>query len=168
MKSSEIASLGLKLAGIYALLHALSPLQYLLTILGSFQQMYMFAPLAVSSLLSMALMVGLGIALLRHSDRWGVRLVGAAPSAESGVSGPLSGPELQAIAFSVVGVGCVVAAVGRLVAAGVAFALPIVHAPVTAWPALLGALVELIAGIGLFMNARKLAAFWHSRKEPTS
>jgi hypothetical protein len=170
----DVAALALKLVGIYALLHGMYLVIYLPGLLMNYRA-YRTASIGMEALLlgigPYALSLGIGVLLLLFADRLAPRLLPdpRAEQAEAQGQPPAlvrtSGPELQAIAFSVVGVLLVVWSAKSLALAAWALYAQGETGSATfeqnGWGQYATQfLVECGLGVWLFFGSRQLAAFW--------
>lgn len=166
MTKREVGSLAFKLAGIYAIVQAIPQMHavtfYLSGIGADTQaQSWLFPVMAAAPL---ALMAALGCLLLAYSNRLSARMFG---EAAEDVSFGASGKELQAIAFSVVGVCFLVSALPRLLHILMYQHRGLFNAEVrrqislSAWASLVGTSAQMAIGIALFFGSKGLSKLWH-------
>ena len=167
----DVAALALRLVGVYALLQGMYLLTYLPGLLMNYRA-YRASSVAREMLLfglgPYALSLGVGAFLLLFADRLAPRLLlGPAPGQPDGAPPALvrtSGPELQAIAFSVVGLLLVVWSAKSL--AFVAWSIYASHRHNDAFERdgwgryALEFVAECGLGVWLFFGSKRLAAFW--------
>lgn len=174
MTKREITAIVLKLLGVYAILQAIPLLQYLWGFIAMvvrdrsevLEQAIYFLGMGISFLL----MVVAAFLLLVRSER----IAGLLVREDGPVSQTptLSGPEVQAIAFSVVGVAVFLHAVPKLCQLVLNLwylrsrNLPTDGLVESTWH--LGAAVAIQCGLAaiLFLRARGLAHFWHRIQGP--
>jgi hypothetical protein len=174
MKSRELASLALKLLGVYAIIEALPLLQYLQYVLAVIDQAGrrdsgMQPWTAVLGLVPLLLMAGTAFLLLTRSDGLARMLV---PEDREMVTGGLSGQEIQTIAFSVagamvfiLGVPALLQVILRLTILGPAYYGS--RQSVDSWfvnvvLSGIGPFLQCALGFILFFRSRGVANFWHN------
>jgi hypothetical protein len=168
----DVASLALKLVGIYSLLQGMSLVSYMPGLLMHYRA-YRAASIAMEMLLlglgPYALSLGVGIFLLLFADRLAPRLLPEPAPGQADSPPPAlvrtSGPELQAVAFSVVGLLLIVWSARSLALAAWNFyagSRVIVEAlERPGWGRYaLEAAVECGLGVWLFFGSKRLAGFW--------
>lgn len=173
MKTRELASLALKLLGVYAVIEALPLLQYLQYVLAVIDQAGQrdsgVQPwTAVLGLGPLLLMAGTAFLLLTRSDGLARMLV---PEDREMATGGLSGQEIQTIAFSVagamvfiLGLPALLQVILRLTILGPAYYGNRQSADswfVSMVLAGLGPFLQCVLGIVLFFRSRGVANFWH-------
>jgi hypothetical protein len=172
----DVAALSLRLVGLYALLQGMYLFTYLPALLVNYRS-YRASSLGMDALLfwmgPYVLSLGAGLLLLLFADRLAPRVL-PAPAAGDGGAAPAalvrtSGPELQAIAFSVVGLLLVVWSAKSL--ALLAWALyraePGVSFPNAEWGKhAMEFVVECGLGVWLFFGSKQLARFWQRLRGP--
>ena len=170
MNRSDIATLGLKLVGVYAIVLALSHTEAIglaISAVGS-GRMEGVAPLpwAFGALIPFVLLLVSGLLLVLCAEQIGRIIVGNQETQP--VDTALSSADVQALAFSVVGVGIACLALprlGRIVvnagllhgstgqAAGARFRT-------RAWAQAIGPAIQLLVGTALFFGGRNLSRIW--------
>jgi hypothetical protein len=166
----DVASLALKLVGIYALLQGTYLLVYLPGLLISYREWSttVGVEMLFLGLGPYALSLAIGVVLVLFGDRLAPRLLPHS-SAAAGLGPPTlvrtTGPELQGMAFSVVGVLLVVWSARSLILAAWGLSqsqradLGIFREQ--GWGQyLLQFALEFGAGVWLFFGSKRLAAFW--------
>ncbi|MCG3150411.1 MAG: hypothetical protein PCFJNLEI_03896 [Verrucomicrobiae bacterium] len=179
MTKREIASLGLKLLGVYALLTTLWVIPLVVELLSNLgrtrtnAEVYWLTVAGVSLQATASLVTG--FVLLRYSNWLAAKMVPAGEPAATSESPATSLREWQAIAFSVLGLYLIAAGFPRLAA----FAAQLLEAKINALPnmpamirrsALIGAIVpcaQMILGVVIFFKARALVAWWE-RHQPAA
>ena len=173
MNKREIGSLAFKLAGIYALILATSLIHSIFYVIGLFQgtspysepTIYARVALAIGLPLPFLLLVALGVFLIVKSDKLSGRMFGE--SIERMEPSP-SGREIQAIAFSVLGIFMFALALpkGMQVIINIFYKLddPSLRKQIRigTWATAAGMTAQMILGIFLFFGGRALSRFWHN------
>lgn len=177
MTRHELASFALKLLGLYALVQALPLLQsvgglaYVLEAKDR-QTATQFIVLA-ATMIPLLMTAAAGVALWAYSRNLAPRLVGE--DGPLGMSGGLTGREVQAIGFSVVAVLIFLHAVPQIAQAlwAAYYAImPHLSEEVSArmrhnfWQNSVPAVIQLVLAIVLFLQARGLADLWHRIRTP--
>jgi hypothetical protein len=167
MTARDIASLSVKLFGIYAFFQAVPMLPSVAGGLGMLTMeegslsglSFIFALLYV---LPFFLLIAGGILLLLYADSIGASLT----TRMTGNGEPhISAMDVQAIAFSAIGVFAIVAAAPKIlqIAANLYFTHTSEEARavgVRVLPQVVGLVAQTIVGVGLFIGARGLAKLW--------
>jgi hypothetical protein len=163
MNLQPIASLALKLLGIHTLILAM-PYTQLLFMLS---KQYRSLPLICGALSPILLLTGTGIALIAYSNRLAHTLVREnVAHSESSQAAP---HDIQAIAFSVVGIYLFATALPKLVPLFLNIGL--LHragyeglaekAVAEAWANGTGIVIQMALGLGLFFGDKGLVRIWH-------
>ena len=173
MSQRGFVVMALRLLGIYALIQMFSLSQgFVYYIYGTSRQDWQ----SLIPLVSLVATFGFGIVLLVYADRLAARLGYGSEPMGLGTKTGLSGRELQAIGFSLVGVLILVRVTTHL--AGMLSNILVVFSPPSGlagqWDriitnSLLGGIafvLQLGLGIGLFFGGRWLADWWHDRYAP--
>ena len=154
MNRRDLADLIVKIVGLLALLMSIVMLHSTAIILEN------TAPgrpsVLLLTLVPIALMLGIGLLLIRRSSRFASVLLGKeeVPEAQSGT---WSSQDVQDIAFSVMGLYILVTGIPGLLQ----FGIPMVFGhPHPRW-SIVAPFVRCLLGIGLFLQARGIARFWH-------
>ena len=161
MNKREIAVLACKVLGIMTVVSALhSPVNGLLSVLQTdLGQHPEAAWLPLIPILHLLLLFGVGLFLWMCADRLAAEMVRSDES--SPAKSVLTGDEIQAIAFSVIGLFLFVQALPRflyeVVYIGAVYPPPAEFRP--RW-LLGGPLLQVIVGIALFFGARGLVGIW--------
>ena len=171
MNKREAASLAFKIAGLFAIIQAIEQSQSILILLQavfravefgmdlSSEGWWQFVLEAATVVGPFGLLIALGILLLSRSDRLAGRMF------DDGAPDPspqTDAHELQAIAFSVLGVFVVAMAIPSLAAVLVNASvrdIPNDMRP-SLWPPLVKLGLQLGIGAGLFFKARPLSTLW--------
>ena len=151
MTRHEIASLALKILGIYALISAIPLVGLPFTVLTEdFRAVWAFT---LASVVSCIHYLAVGILLIRKSDSYAHLMI--TPETPELAVAKASAHELQAVAFSIVG------------AVAVVFALPYLVGNVaalfhdrSATRSLLTSVVQILLGLWLFLSGATLARLW--------
>jgi hypothetical protein len=174
MKKKDIADVALKILGVFAFLQAISATQY--TFMFSAPLLTASHPMTADAWLTLAslavpvlLLLVAAIVLVAKSKRLSARMFPPVDSSNA-PQAAFSKEELQALAFSVLGVYVVLMAVPKLMELGVnLFTASSVSSPEVqrsftrrTWVAGISAIVQASLGILLFLRARGLAKFWHA------
>jgi hypothetical protein len=151
----DLATVALRLVAIYLLVQGLELVPMLAMFL--YTGMSFPAPGSFYLIISGGIYIGGGVLLMVFAPLGGRLLLPPGKSIESRPTGS----DLQAVAFSVVGVVLAARAVGgiTIVYVGGQGAWQIYGKE--GWLAYLGPMVQLALGIALFLGARSLSAFWH-------
>jgi hypothetical protein len=156
-----LAVVGVKLLGLYALIHAIPQVFSFPLYLGPSA---LWSPYALLGMLPMATYVAIGLMLLWQAE-WVVRRVARIPMGETA---PVTFNEhFQGVAFSVVGVVLISWALADLAEQIAQFAYIEANRnsgavlPAMGYTGVVEPLVELAAGVVLFLRGRGLAALWH-------
>ena len=173
MKKQEIMAIALKILGVVAFMHAISTSQLVFVFIpqiGIGQQ-----PMTMSLWLSLAcmlipivLMLLAGVILVTRGERLASKWF-PSESTSSSPQWTISAKELQALAFSVLGVYLFLTALPNLAALGMdLFTASSVRLPDTGrvvahryWHTGIYGAVQAILGVLLFLRARSLAKLWH-------
>jgi hypothetical protein len=175
MTHQNIASLSLKLFGVYAIIKAVSYTQTLGILISSIVSNQMetnYPPLwLIGSLLPFLLLLIIGLALIFRSDGIGKHLVSDEETEFRSTS--LSFADIQAIAFSIAGVILFAQAFPKLIE--MAVNVNVLRRlevggmekkiQLDLWTKSIGLVIELAIGLGLFFGARGLANLWHKLQE---
>ena len=156
-----LAVVGVKLLGLYALLHAIPQLVSLPVYfwVGEGRGLY-----AMLSLLPVATYLAAGLVLLWQTE-WVVRRVARIPAEE--MPPATFNEHFQGVLFSVVGVVLIAWALADLAQDVVQFAYIEANRntgavlPATGYTTVVEPLVQLAAGLVLFLRGRGLASLWH-------
>ena len=158
MSSRAIATLVLKIAGIYCIITSIPWLGHAINSWLSFK---LYNPddvqswtLALGTLISCTILLALGGLLFFNAERLAPLLINLKKEARGE---GLSGPDLQAIIFS--GVGVLV--LGRSLPDLVQHVAQTFIFEKLSSGYYLGPLLQVGIGLGLFLGARGLAHFWH-------
>jgi hypothetical protein len=175
MTGSQIASLSLKLMGIFSIIQAVPILKdlssYFLFKGSNFMAPDKMLPnynyLLIGILTSSCLLILLGMYLIIYSDSLGKKII--KESNDTIISTDLSAKDLQAIAFSVIGVVMIVMAIPHLVKiatniqalkmAGDEYSGKSVTAGT--WAYAIGLSVQVVIGLLLFFGSRGLSSLWY-------
>ncbi len=153
----DVATLALRLVGIYLLIQCLS----LFPSLGLglvFGQPWAVGGISIYFAGFTAFYGVCGILFLIYAPRWGRFLL---PGGEAQMKSSPTGGDLQAVAFSVVGLCLAVWGVRDLITvASGGYPPPAYAAANHSWPYVAPA-AQLAIGIALFLGARGLSAFWY-------
>ena len=174
MNKREIASLAFKIAGLYAIVQAIKQSGSILLLLGALlracdlgletpEDLWRFLLDLAVVILPCALLTVLGILLLARSSKLAGWVFDAGDPA---LAQPTDPHELQAIAFSVLGVFVVAMAVpslGAVLMNASVRDLP-EHLRPRVWTPLIKLGLQSGIGLGLFFGARPLARFWHKMR----
>jgi len=168
MTNREAGSLAFKLAGIYVAVTCLLQIQMLMVFVSAVTRDYGAAGLGgwvgvIASFLQFALLAALAYVLLVHSNKLSGRMFG---DTDEKVVISASARDIQAIAFSVVGIFLFVSALPHImqIAANLAWA-----AEDPGWrrrmmagtlAASIEAFIKLILGLYLFFSGRTLSNIW--------
>ncbi len=170
MSLRGIASLGFKLLGIFVIVQAVPLLQDIGIFLGSIESLAStnvnIAVLIISAILPVGLLIGIGCGLLIFSSKLASRLI--TPDTEGPRDPSADSEDIQAVAFSVIGVLVFVLAVPKLFQIGANYyGIKQMGQYARAelfwrgtWVHVIGLLVQLLIGLGLFLGARGLSNFW--------
>ena len=173
MTKREVASLALKLSGIYAFIVSVSSVHTMMYMIASIGTQYDYPGtpplLAAGSGIPLLLLLFLGFYLIAASERLSKRLF--PQDAEEDKISPLSSEDVQTIAFSIVGVLLLTKAVPGLCRAILRIFdmyhrnLPsafikehIVQDSVV--------MVQLALGLYLFLGGKGLSGLWHKLQRP--
>ncbi len=173
MQKQEIANLILKILGVYVIVQAIAMFQYPVFIFTQLLRLSERTPAfyvsIVVSLLPAALMFGAGFILIRKSDKLAPALLGE-DSGNDIQTSKLSTQEIQAIAFSVVGLYIFVIGVPKLFQ----FGFQIISQPMqmevarisirASWPNIISTFIQCLLGAGLFLQAQGISKFWYQLK----
>ena len=170
MNRQDVACLALRLTAIYCFLQALvlvRELWYLATGCISGGEVPWLTVLG--SAVAFALLVGAGLLLLKKSVRWARMIVPGDPQSPLGVQA--SAGDVQAIAFSIVGIYLFVEAVPEVLrsAAQLLYVRYSTAGPPTGlkavvqniWLSLDAAALQMLLGLALFVWGRGLVNLWH-------
>jgi hypothetical protein len=156
-----LAVVGVKLLGLYALIHAIPQVFSLPLYLWPSAS---WSPYALLGMLPMATYVAIGVILLWQAE-WVVRRVARIPIGETA---PVTFNEhFQGVAFSVVGVILIAWGLADIAEHIAEFAYIEANRnagaviPAGGYTSVVEPLVELAAGVVLFLRGRGLAALWH-------
>jgi hypothetical protein len=156
-----LAVVGVKLLGLYALIHAIPQVFSLPLYLWPAAS---WSPYALLGMLPMATYLAIGVMLLWRAE-WVVGRVARIPTGETP---PVTFNEhFQGVAFSVVGVVLIAWALTDLAEDVAQFAYIEANRntgaviPAMGYTGVVEPLVELAAGVALFLRGRGLAALWH-------
>jgi len=171
----EIASLSLKILGIYSIIQAVPLLQPIGMYLTTFRHLAdkPISPVSIflGSALPPIILILLGTFLIIFSSRLAGRLI--SDDATGTALSAMSGLQIQALVFSVLGVAVFVMAIPKLVQIGTNLAV-LNHAETKheaerilrhTWPHITAVIVQLLIGVGLFLGGKGLAKFWHHLRE---
>ena len=174
MTKREVASLALKLSGIYALIVSVSSFHTMMFMISSVGAQYAdhpgqgpnFALLAIGSVIPLLLLLFLGFYLIAASERLSKRLF--PQDVEKDEISALSSEDMQTIAFSVVGLLLLTRAFPGLcrVILQISSALRFKNfsALITRTGILQNsvvAVVQLALGLYLFLGSKGLSGLWH-------
>ncbi len=175
MTGSQIASLSLKLIGIISIIQAIPILKdlssYFIFKGSNFIEPDKFPPnynyLLIGILSSIGLLILFGSCLIIYSDTLGKKIV--KEDNDTKISTNISATDLQAIAFSVIGVVMIVMAIPHLVKIATnvqALKMAGDEYPgksITAgtWAYAIGLSVQVIIGTLLFFGSRGLSSLWY-------
>ncbi len=177
MSKREIATLVVRLIGVYWIIQTLPFVQYI--ILTVSQEVRSFA-VGMAAIAGMAAVLAVGIGLLIYGDAIGRRIAAAVPT--DSAPQPLTSRQIQGVAISLVGLYLLVMAIRSLGLSAVnAVHLSSAHIQPMAGPtgadmtfqwiiALVKGLLLLAMALWLFLGARRWADFWHrlqAKQEPT-
>lgn len=147
MSREDVATLALKLLGVYFLAGAIPFLGRFVTTLTH----------VLVFLVPFLLTVVVGVVLICSARRLGRVLTG--DTGDPGVAGSLSVSDWQSIAFSAIGVSLFVHGLPQL--AGLARLSP----GRSIWPYAVAPAVQIVVGIALFLRAKGLANVWRRMQE---
>ncbi len=171
MSLRGIASLGFKLLGIFVIIQAVPLLRdigFVISSLDLYVSTGIDAVILLSSIiLPIVLLVGIGSSLFIFSYRLASRVV--TPGAEVVTTPDVDRRDIQAVAFSVIGVLVFVLAVPKLFQIGANYyGIKQLGQDVRAelfwkgtWVYAMGLFVQMLLGLGLFLGARGLSNIWH-------
>jgi hypothetical protein len=174
MKANQLATLVLRLFGIYCLIVFLPSAAVFSSVIFFTETTHDAAGIAamVIAVLSLAFWVGIGISLIVFSLPWGRRLTG--DFAETNVT-TLPFEQVQMLAFAVVGILIFAEALPQLLNTVYSFSVSLHHLlneemyppgmRVTDWHTLLvavGTLLKIGLGLCLFFGAHGFANLWRS------
>ncbi|MBI4681094.1 MAG: hypothetical protein HY753_07840 [Nitrospirae bacterium] len=171
----QIASLSLKLIGIFSIIQAI-PILKELSAAFAFKKSNLFiseaAPptfnyLLLGILTSIILLLILGTCLIIFSDKLAEKIMKG--NSETLLT-DISARDIQLIAFSVVGVVLIVLAIPQIVQLGVNIQvlkqagddLPIKNVLASTWAHAIGLTIQTIIGLLLFFGSRGLSSLWYS------
>ena len=159
MTNRELATLAVKLLGVYCLILVVGAAPGMGYWLG--MELETLAPLLLG-IASLLLFTFLGVWLIWKSDSF-VRLV--VPTAEAPTSERGGASELQGVLFSVIGVVLVVHALPRIILTIFVYSRVEEWEKGTsglerAWPQLAAVALEIVLGVALFVGSRGLARMW--------
>jgi hypothetical protein len=174
MKTNQIASLSLKILGIYSLIQAITLLRGLSTVVAMFVDPEMergggglnAGIMLVGVLLSIGLLLMTGLCLIIFSKALSNKMVLKEENNNSTTE--LSASNIQAISFSVVGLVMVVLAIPHIVQ--LAATLEAMRSAtsemakrsisISSWTYNLALGAQFVAGILLFLGGKGLSTFW--------
>jgi len=171
MTKHELASLVLKLLGIYAIIESLpllQPLAGLASLPSDPAEASMYRWTLVGVLLLFLIMVLVGVLLLAYSRDLALRLM--EEDQPLNLSSTLTASDVQAIGFSLVGVLIFLRALPDLTQGIWGWLYLIAQnrthlyrgpMPRSTWPHLLSAAIQLVLAVVLFLRAQGLAHLWH-------
>jgi hypothetical protein len=182
MNSREVASLALKLLGVYAIIQALPLLQFIPYLAALMDQagrrnMGMRPSDALLGIIPLLALAGVACVLLTRSDELARKMV---PEDREISVGGLSGPDVQTIAFSVAGVIVFLLGLPALCQTAVRLAslgpqyYGIPSSPDRGRQSLnfvlsgLGPILQCVLGAVLFFRSRAVSTFWRSRQSTRS
>ncbi len=171
MQEKQLASLSLKLLGIYSVVQSIPLLQPIgmayETWLRFTDQKINVVSFFISALIPSFLLIVLGCALIIFSGRLSEKLVFQESFGQTASSD--SGRDLQAIAFSVLGAAIFVLAIPKF-GQTICYLFLTSHSTQSDYseqlsrgniPYIVGFIVQFVIGAGLFFGAKPLTAFWH-------
>ena len=170
MKKKSLFSLFLKIMGIYSFIQAIILLQSF----GMFITIYSkldtenvnILAMYIGVLLPSCLLLSLFFILLFFSERISTKVIGSDESVD--VLTALTSKEVQALAFSIVGVVFFLLGIVNIVRHGSIVLLTFQQVGgierILDYPSVLGFLFQIILGMVLFSGAKPLAIFWHRLK----
>ena len=171
MTKSDIFSLALKILGIYAIIVAISTLRFSLSMIFAYVTNPQYSPSLVSiiagSLLPLLLLLILSYYLIKRSDKLGKTIFPNSQSEKVLVS--LSSVEIQAIAFSIIGVLVIVWALPKLFEIVTQLSYSKIHQG-DVFSVRMGqklieysvdVVIRLALGIYLFIGSKGLSTIWH-------
>ena len=171
MTKSDIFSLALKILGIYTLIIAISSLRMTFYMIFAYFNNHQSAPsmasIIVGSLLPLLLLLLLSYYLIDRSDKLGKLVFPNSQSEKVVVS--ISTAEVQAIAFSIIGVLVIVWAIPKLFQVVIQISFLKLHLKDVFSPGMSQKLIEysidvlsrLALGIYLFFGSKGLVKIWH-------
>jgi len=170
LNNRDVASLFLKLAGIYALIESLPMMQGIMGLAAGFRQFTEssegIVPLVATALIPFALLVCLGISLIVLSNKLAPWVLPDRPQEHH--DSHLAIRDVQAVAFSVAGVVVFISALPKLaslIARLVELRLPEFSDAAERlwqdiWPTTAALVCQILLGLGLFLQAKGLVAVW--------
>ena len=175
MTGPQIASLSLKLMGIFSIIQAVPILKDLWSyfvfkdssFFGSDNMPPNYNYLLIGTLTSICLLILIGACLIIYSDTLGKKII--KENNDTKISTDLTANDLQAIAFSVIGIVMIVMAIPHLVkiAANVQALkmagdeYPGKSVSAGTWAYATGLSVQVIIGLLLFFGSRGLSSLWY-------
>ena len=177
MTKREVASLALKILGIYAFIISVSVLQSMVLMIATYSAQYTDHPnrgpglssLATGSIISLLLLIFLGCFLITASEKLS-RLIFPKDVAEERVLS-LASKDAQTIAFSIVGVLLLARAVPRLFGVIVQISHLCQESPFSRsikWRAIESSVVLVVQfalGLYLFLGSKGLSGLWHKMQQ---
>ena len=169
MKKRDIASLALKLLGIYAFIVSISMLQSIVFVISRFihtQEANLLTSI-IGFLIPLILMITFGIYLLKASDKLSNRIFTGIENNNSTMK--LSSHDVQAIAFSIIGVFLITNVIPKLFQK-IAQLLSLVSIQDRVLlktvgqrlsEDLLEMIIQLILGLYLFLGGKGISKLWH-------
>ncbi len=175
MTGTQIASLSLKLIGIFSIIQAI-PILKSLSEFFVFKDSNFFTPentppsynyLLIGILTSFLLLLILGACLIIFSERLAKKII--KENEDKKTLTDLSVKDIQAIAFSVIGVVMIVIAIPKLIQIGTNIQVlnqagdevPTRGISAGTWAYAIGLTVQSIIGLLLFFGARGLSSIWY-------
>jgi len=175
MTKREVASLALKLLGIYAFIISVSLLHSMMLMIATYSAQYAdhlgqvpsLTLLAAGSMISLLLLIFLGCYLIMASERLS-RLIFPQEGTEDKISS-LSSRDVQTIAFSIVGVLLLTSAVPGLFRVMLRISQVLYHQKNLFSTVVKGRIIEdsvvlvvrLTLGLYLFLGSKGLSRLWH-------
>ena len=175
MTGSQIASLSLKLMGIFTIIQAVPILKdlssYFMFKGSNFMEPDKLPPsynyLLIGILSSICLLILLGACLIIYSDSLGKKII--KENNDTKISTDLTAKDLQAIAFSVIGLVMIVFAIPHLVKIASNIQVlklygneyPGKNVSAGTWAYAIGLSVQVIMGLLLFLGSRGLSSLWY-------
>ena len=149
MSREDVATLALKLLGVYFLAGAIPFLGHFVTTLRSEHVLVLLVPFLLT--------VVVGVLLICAARRLGRVLTG--DTGAPGVAGSLSVSDWQSIAFSAIGVSLFVHGLPQL------GSLARFDPGRSIWPYVVAPAIQIVVGIVLFLRAKGLANVWRRLQE---
>jgi hypothetical protein len=160
-----LGTIALQVVGVYCITQALPIFTVLATYLGTSGAMGRGGGgwQIIFSFMMPVLYFAIGLLLIRFAPRLSVWLFRDSAGVGGAMVGPVTttaGQNLQAIAFSVIGVMTMISAAPRL-ASHIWLLLMSTGAPMGGYAQLVEPIVEFLFGLALFLQARGLSILWH-------